>query len=192
MITNSKNLANEKWTVYDNNITASEQTVHLCLIRAASSESNLNISERISLARRTMYSLIKTGLHGTNGLNPKVSYRIYQAYVLPRLLFGLEVLQLTSANLDSLKRFHHNSLRMFQSLPQRTAISALHLLLGALPISAEVHRRQLSFLYLVLSCDNVTIQDLVTRQIAVNLNTIGSFFCRVSETLNLYQLPSPK
>ncbi len=79
---------------------------------------------------------------------------------------------------------------MFQSLPQRTAIGALHLLLGALPISAELHRRQLSFLYLVLSCDNIAIQDLVTRQIAVNLNNAGSFFCRVSYTLTLYQLPS--
>ncbi|MES9903493.1 MAG: reverse transcriptase domain-containing protein [Sedimenticola sp.] len=190
VITTSKSSSNEKWTVYDNDISASEQTVHLGLIRAASGESNLNISERISLARRTMYSLIKTGLHGTNGLNPKVSYRIYQAYVLPRLLFGLEVLQLTNPDLDSLKRFHHNSLRMFQSLPQRTAIGALHLLLGALPISAELHRRQLSFLYLVLSCDNIAIQDLVTRQIAVNLNNAGSFFCRVSYTLTLYQLPS--
>ncbi len=137
-----------------------------------------------------MYSLINTGLHGTNGLNPMVSYRIYQAYVLPRLLYGLEVLNISSSHMDSLKRFHHNSLRMFQSLPQRTAICALHLLLGALPISGELHRRQLSFLYLVLSSDNISIQELVHRQSAVNIDNRKSFFSRVSETLLLYQLPS--
>ena len=30
-----------------------------------------NIKKKISLARRTLYSLIKTDVHGSNGLNPK-------------------------------------------------------------------------------------------------------------------------
>ena len=46
----------------------------------------------ISTARRIMYALIKPGVHGTSGLNPKVSYKIYQIYVIPRLLYSLEVL----------------------------------------------------------------------------------------------------
>lgn len=189
VITNVKS-SNEKWSIGENSFSTSDQTVHLGLIRAAAGESGLNVGDRICLARRTMYSLINTGLHGTNGLNPMVSYRIYQAYVLPRLLYGLEVLNISSSHMDSLKRFHHNSLRMFQSLPQRTAICALHLLLGALPISGELHRRQLSFLYLVLSSDNISIQELVHRQSAVNIDNRKSFFSRVSETLLLYQLPS--
>jgi hypothetical protein len=52
----------------------------------------INIEERIALARRTLYSLIKTGVHGTNGLNPRTSCKIYQVYVIPRLLYGLETL----------------------------------------------------------------------------------------------------
>jgi hypothetical protein len=44
------------------------ETVHLGLIRT-SNETKINIEERISLDRRTLYSLIKSGVHGTNGLN---------------------------------------------------------------------------------------------------------------------------
>ena len=55
---------------------------------------------RTSLARRTLYSLIKTGVHGCNGLNAKISYKIYQVYVIPRLLYGLELLLLDKGQLD--------------------------------------------------------------------------------------------
>ena len=45
-------------------------------------ENSINIAERISTTRRTLYALIKTGVHGTSGLNPKISYKIYKVYVI--------------------------------------------------------------------------------------------------------------
>ena len=56
----------------------SEETTHLGIIRAELKENKLNVEARISLARRTLFSLINTGVHGSNGLNPKVSFKIYQ------------------------------------------------------------------------------------------------------------------
>ena len=43
-----------------------------------------------------MYALMNTGLRGSNGINPSVALRIlvYEAYVLPKLLYGMEVLSL--------------------------------------------------------------------------------------------------
>ena len=51
------------------------ETVHLGLIRT-SNETKINIEERISLDRRTLYSLIKSGVHGTNAWAqlPRTSY----------------------------------------------------------------------------------------------------------------------
>jgi hypothetical protein len=43
------------------------KTIHLGLIRTTSNETKINIEERIGLARRMLYSLIKSGIHGTNG-----------------------------------------------------------------------------------------------------------------------------
>ena len=170
-------------------IQLSSTTTHLGLFRSEINENLVNIEDRLSLARRTLYSLINTGVHGSNGLNPKVSYKIYQCYVLPRLLFGLEVLPLTVTQINILSKFRISNLHRFQSLPTRTATSAVYLILGALLVEAELHKRHLSLLFNILSSTNSTIKDLSTRQIAINLDNEQSFFSKVQQILDLYQLP---
>jgi hypothetical protein len=99
------------------------------LIRTTSNETKTNIEEQIGLARRTLYSLIKSGVHGTNGFNPRTSYKIYQVYVTPRLLYGLETLHLHKKDLELLTNFHLNTIKRLQALPNRTATAAVYLLL---------------------------------------------------------------
>ena len=67
----------ELWTLGENELKVTDSTVHLGITRVGRKESEINTTERISLARRTAYLLMNTGLHGTNGLNPKVSHVIY-------------------------------------------------------------------------------------------------------------------
>ena len=119
------------------------------------------------MARRTLYALIKTGVHGTNGLNPNVFYRIYQIYVIPRLLYSLEVLPLTETQIGQLQRSHISTLKRIQSLPERTAFSVVQLLLGALPVVAEIHKRQLSLLYSIVNSRNDRIKGLMARQLSL-------------------------
>ena len=95
-----------------------------------------------------------SGCHGTNGLDPPTSFQIYKTYVIPRLIYGLEVLPLTRSDIEQLEKFHRKNLRQLQSLPERTANSAVLLLLGALPIEAEIHKRVLSLLLALLTCEN--------------------------------------
>ena len=71
-----------------------DEVTHLGTIRSTKKEGTLNIEYRISTARGMSYALMKNGVHGTNGLNPRTSYKIYQIYVLPRLLYNMEVLSL--------------------------------------------------------------------------------------------------
>ncbi|MCG7878106.1 MAG: reverse transcriptase family protein, partial [Candidatus Thiodiazotropha endolucinida] len=176
----------------DKTIPLSSSTTHLGILRSETQENIINIEQRLSLARRTLYALINTGLHGSNGLNPKVAYKIYQCYVIPRLLYGLEVLPLNITQLDILRKFHLNNLRRFQSLPTRTASCAVYLLLGALPIEAELHKRQLSLLFNVLTTSNETINQLNERQIIMNSDNSHSFYGRTQEILKLYNLPDMK
>ena len=96
---------------------------------------------------------MNTALHGTNGLNPKVSYIIYKAYVLPRMLYRLEVIHMYKTQLQQLEKYHLRTLRQLQTLAQRTATSAVFMLLGALPTEAEIHEKQLSLLHSVITSD---------------------------------------
>ena len=107
------------WTLGDTQIHSSEETTHLELKRTVSGECEINVNDRIKSARRTKYSLMNSGYHGTNGLSPATSFQIYKNYVLPRLLYGLEMLPLNKTHIASLEKFHRNSLRIIQSLPER-------------------------------------------------------------------------
>ena len=174
---------NPTWTLGENFVNISENARHLGISRSGKKESNINTEERISVARRTSYSLMNTGLHESNGLSPEVSYQIYRTYVIPRLLYGLEIIPLTKSQLGKISRYHLRTLRNRQSLPQRTAISAVYMLLGALPTEAELHKRQLSLL-------NSVIQGLVERQLACSFDNPRCYFCIVNQALQKYDLPT--
>ena len=70
------------------------------------------------------------------------------------------------------------------------ANSRLSAVLGALPIEAELQKRQLSLLHRVISSENQCLQDLVERQIACSFNNVRSFFYLVSKVLLKYDLPT--
>ena len=123
-------------------------------------------------------------LHGTNGLNPRISYRTYQAYVIPRLLYSLDVLSLSDTHIAQIQRFHISTLRGLQSLPEGKVSSIVHLLLGAFPIHAELHKRQLSLLHSIARSGDQRINGLTDRQFTLQCQK--SFFCM---TLEMYNLP---
>ena len=110
--------------------------------------------------------------------------------MLPRLLYGIEVLSLTQGQLDLLSRYHIQTLRNIQSLPQRTASAAVYMLLGALPLEAELHKRRLSLLNSVITSDNECLWGLIQRQLACAFNIQTSFFYIMSDILKMYGLPS--
>jgi hypothetical protein len=171
----------------DNTLHFKSETPHLGLTRSSSDENRINIEERIALARRTLYTLIQTGVHGINGLNLRTSCKIYQVYVIPRLLYGLETLNLKNKDMTTLFIFHLSTLKPLQSLPIRTANSAVYLLLGILPIFAELHKRQLSLLHQIAMSENVSIREIAWRQ--YNAGRPASFFIKIADILDLYELP---
>ena len=67
-----------------------EEAMHMGVLRSADTQETA-VSHNIQKARRTVYSLMGSGLHGENGLDPETSIHLLQTYVLPVLVYGLEV-----------------------------------------------------------------------------------------------------
>ena len=67
-----------------------DKTMHVGICRSSDTDERA-VAENIKKARRTMYSLMSSGMHGENGLDPETSLHINQIYVLPVLLYGMEV-----------------------------------------------------------------------------------------------------
>ena len=146
--------------------------------------------QKKSLLIRTCYSLIGTGMHGANGLNPQSAYKIYRSYVLPRVMYGLASSVLSSSDTQLLEKAHRRILRELQSLPERTVTSCIYLLIGALPFEALYHLTQLSLLTSVLHSSNSTISNLCLRQSAMKTPKSTSWFTHTSKLLIKYRLPS--
>ena len=72
------------------------------------------VGERIITARRTVCALMGAGLHGLNGVNPSVSAHCIRIYVLPRLLYGLDVIRLTRSDLKNLEAYYLKLLKQIQ------------------------------------------------------------------------------
>jgi hypothetical protein len=148
------------------------------------------VKEKVKVTRRTIYGLMGTGLHGTNGLDPKTSIRIYQSYALPKLLYGLGVIKLNKTQLRMIEDFHRATLRALQSLPERTATQAVYLLSGVLPIEGLIHIRKLSLIGAIARLGNKVLSEVAVRQCGMKDMSSDSWFKDVELLLLRYGLPT--
>ena len=63
-----------------------DKAVHVGVTRTSKPTAVAAIVENIQKGRKTMYSLMSTGLHGENGLDPKTAIHLLRVYVIPVLL----------------------------------------------------------------------------------------------------------
>ena len=100
-----------------------DRATHLGIIRTASMKSNIqaNVDENITKSRRSAYSLFGSGFRGTNGLDPEslLHIHVYKTYVLPILLYGMELLIPSSKPLEQLEMFQKRMIKQLLSLPTR-------------------------------------------------------------------------
>jgi hypothetical protein len=59
-----------------------------------------NVTSRITLC-----TLLGAGLHGKNGINPEMSFKIYTTFCRPRIIYGLEAVTLTKGDEQELLSF---------------------------------------------------------------------------------------
>ena len=84
-----------------------------------------------------------SGLHGDNGLDPETSIYLLQTYVLPVLVYGLEVVLPKVTLGETLKNTYKQFIKHILSLPVTMADPAVYVLSGALPIENVIHKRAL-------------------------------------------------
>jgi hypothetical protein len=161
---------------------------HLGISRSSKGDCKL-VEERIALARRTVYALIPAGLYGQDGLSPAVSRKIIMAYVTPRMIYGLEAVILSKKDYEALEVAYRRILREVQGLPPNTAREAIHLLIGLLPITAELHLRALSLFGAISRLDHkASLKQLAVRQISTKSARGNSWFRHLLQIARGYDL----
>ncbi len=179
----------KSWDISDSVLPVSNTTTHLGITRGDLQTNDLIVDTRITQARRTCYALMSIGLHGHNGLNAAACIHIYRTYVLPRLLYGLEAISLTGGQISELDAFHTRTLRLIQSLPQRSAKCAVFMLSGVLPFEALYHYSILSMVGRIVRSENRILACLAVRQLSTCAFTSNSWFVKAAKILIRYDLP---
>ena len=176
-------------SLYGKKLQTEDPIVHLGIHR--SSNYIPNIEEKINLGRRTAYSLMGAGFHGKSGLKPSIKADMWRKYVVPRLIYGLEVHNpRKKKDVLQLEAFQRRCLTQLQSLPNRTSDTASMALLGMLPANVYIEKNTLSLFGRIARDQSCIENDLAKRQLAVRDPSDKSWFSSVRNILNTYWLPT--
>ncbi len=177
-----------RWSLGNKQITKTEEFTHLGLDWTAG-RSTPNIKARIGATNRTRYALMGVGLHGINGLDPGTACKLVNMYVLPKLIYGLESVVLTSSDYKELDLFYKQLLKQLQGLPDTTANEAVYLLLGAIPVKAWIHIRTLGMFGAVMRLGKShSLYKLAVRQLESKSDRSKSWFRYVDNIANSYNI----
>ena len=163
--------------------------MRVSLCRSADTDETA-VAENAKKARRTLYSLMFAGLHGENGLDPETSLHLYQIYVQPVLLYGMEVVVPRPKFMEVLDKFKKHNIKHLLSLPVTVADPAIYLLSGTPPIEAMIHHRVLTFFGNISRLSDYSIEKrLAERLLAVKSLDSHSWFIGVKKLCIRYGLP---
>ena len=130
----------------------------------------------IATARKTLYSLMDAWLHGYNGVEPKVGIKMWNIYVKPRMLFGLESQNVSKGDRAALNQYHKVFLKRIMQLPSRAADGAVYILSGEIPVEADLDKKVLGQLMNILLSSGIE-RSIAERQLATKSvnRTAGSY-----------------
>ena len=163
-------------------------TTHLGIVRTK--KGNLDVQTKIASGRKAAYALLGAGLHGRSGMKQDIKAQIWRIFVTPRLVYGLEVLYCNKSDIKKLESFQSKMIKQIQHLPDRTANSATHALLGIPPVETQIHKNLLNLFYNVLKNPDSMECKVATRQLAVKTIDDKSLFSFARQLLLYYQLPT--
>jgi hypothetical protein len=154
-------------------------------------EKNTPIGDKIvQSGRRATYSLMGSGLHGMTGVNPIMCLKLWNSYVIPSCTYGLESIIIPDKEIQKLQDFEKKTLKHLQSLPINTANPVPYILLGALPVREQLHKRKLGLLGTITRKENTKEYELAMKQLSTKALHSGSWFQGGERLLLHYGLPS--
>ena len=183
----------EAWKLGSKEMPVVDSTTHMGILRTSANQELSAVENNIQKAQRTAYSLMGAGLHGENGVDPETAMSLLNTYVLPVLLYGLEVIIPSGKAFTMLETQYKRLLKQILSLPITTADPAIYLLSGMLPVEATLHKRILSLFGNITRLPDDSIElRLAKRQLELKTFKSHSWFIEVKKILLKYDLPHPE
>ena len=133
-----------------------------------------------------------SGCHGHNGLDQESTVHLFQTYVLPTLIYGMEVVLPRGKHLDTLEKFYKKYMKLLLSIPVTTADPAVYIISGTVPVEATIHKRALTLFGNISRLTSSSIEKRIAhRQLNIKGQKSNSWFVALRELCFKYDLPQP-
>ena len=128
------------------------------------------IQHRISNTRGQLYCGLSIGGR-SNPIPPTVASKLYWSMIIPRLTYGLELVELSSNSIRALEKAHLGMAKSIQKLPPNTANIAVLPTLGWWSLSSHLAYKRLMMLWQILSLPMSSLYKAVLIYMFVLLHT---------------------
>ncbi|CAC5382256.1 unnamed protein product [Mytilus coruscus] len=167
------------WTLGKATLPTSKKATHIGICRTDDDSCKATIDENLKKARRTLYSLMGVGLYGENGLDSQTSMSIMNTYIIPIMLYGLEIVIPRGRCLETLNIQFKKILKQLLSLPKTVADPVIYIISGMLPVEAQIDVKILTFYGNITRQEKSSIEwQLAERQLnvkSINMNPISKY-----------------
>lgn len=183
-INTSKPIEIEKdfWTVKNKPMPVVTKSSHIGIQKCQNNSAQLTVEENIKKARRTVYSLMGTGFHGRNGLDPETIINLLKIYVIPILNYGMEILIPLGKQLETLHLYFKKLVKQLLSLPRNVADPAIYILSGLMPIEAQIHVKALTLFGNISRAPKTSTEwRIAERQLQVKSSNSHSWFIDIKK-----------
>ena len=120
----NKQREKQEWKLGEIKIEEVDSTTHIGIFRELRGKNG--IESRIKKGRRISYALLGAGLHGENGINPCISYKLCTTFCRPRIIYGLEAVQLLEGEKLELLKYERKLPKQLQGLPEKCVTLATY------------------------------------------------------------------
>ena len=169
----------------------SDEAEHLGIIRSSTADNMANITSRLALYKKQLYSLLPAGLALHHHANPAANLRAERVYAAPVLLSGLAALVLSKAETNIIHECHKNTLTRLMKLHDKTPDCVVFFLAGSLPVLALLHLRQLSLFNMICHLEGNILQVLAKEALVSAKVSARSWFHDIRNLCVQYELPHP-
>ena len=136
---------------------------------------------------KTLYSLTGSGVR-RKGLSPPILAALWETFCIPRMLYGVEILNLQEGEKSCLDRYQNQVFKNLLGIPKTASSAAVSLLTGLPPISTAVDLLHLRLLGKLVSLPQARLERrLFHHTLCHHLHS--PTITRLMAILNKYNLP---
>ena len=179
------------WSMDGEQVKVVDDNEHLGQIISGERQEEKNVDQRIKKSRNSLFGLLGQAFQYKSLISPSVKIHLFRTYSCPILRSGMSTFVLRKSQMEPFQLFHRKCLKAFLHLSQQASTSAIHFLLGELPMEGKLHRDMFSLFYSIWSNPESKIFEIVKYLLETSTENSRTWSINLRHISKMYGLEDP-